>query len=272
MQRYTLKMLIVGTCALSLMACDTKTEKNKEPEKVEKVIKVENPDVLPFLNIQEGKAKYAVPFCEKKNCIEMDIQTIQTQDAWMNQWIGENQSQVIQDQIGLKQAMTLQQAVDAYVKQSDQWQQEFIKNKAYELHLSTRIAAQRNQFVLLQVIVNSTQAEVTVKDRGYFFVADRQAQKKMGILDILQPKQQNVMNEIVQTQYAAWLKQQTAEVKKTAPKKLYWGQNDWFFDGEGIGIHYRASEIVKDGKQLDLYLTKAQTQMMLKPEIFQKMF
>lgn len=269
MQRYTLKMLIVATCALSLMACDKKTEKNTEADKV---ARVENPDILPFLNIQEAKATYAVPFCEKKNCIEIDIQTIQTQDAWMNQWIVKSQSQVIQDQIGLKQTMTLQQAVDAYVKQSDQWQQEFIKNKAYALHLSTRIAAQRNQYVLLQVIVNSTQAEVTVKDRGYFFVADRQAQKKLGILDILQPDQQNAMNEIVQTQYAAWLKQQTAEVKKIAPKKLYWGQNDWFFDGEGIGIHYRASEIVKDGAQLDLYLTKAQTQMMLKPEIFQKMF
>ncbi len=272
MQRYTLNMLMVGICALSLMACDTKTEKTKDAEKVEKLTTVENPDVLPFLNIQEAKAKYAVPFCEKKNCIEIDIQTIQTQDTWINQWIGESQSQVIQDQIGLKQAMTLQQAVNAYVKQSDQWQQEFIKNKAYALHVTTRIAAQRNQFVLLHVIVNSKQAEVTVKDRGYFFVADRQKRKKLGILDILQADQQNAMNEIVQTQYAAWLKQQTDEVKKLAPKKLYWGQNDWFFDGEGIGIHYRASEIVKDGTQLDLYLTKAQTQMMLKPEIFQKMF
>ena len=272
MQRYTLKVLIVGICALSLMACDTKIEKSKDTEKVETVKRIENSDVLPFLNIQEAKAKYAVPFCEKKNCIEIDIQTIQTQDIWVNQWIGKSQSQVIQDQIGLKQAMTLQQAVDAYIKQSDQYQQEFIKNKAYELHLSTRIAAQRNQFVLLQLIVNSKQAEVTVKDRGYFFVADRQAKKKLGILDILQSAQQKNMNEIVQTQYAAWLKQQTAEVKKSAPKKLYWGQNDWFFDGEGIGIHYRASEIVKDGTQLDLYLTKSQTKMILKPEIFQKMF
>ena len=272
MQRYTLKMLIMGTCAFGLMACDTKTQKNTEAEQVDRVVKVENPDVLPFLNIQQAKAKYALPFCEKKNCIEIDIQTIQTQDAWMNQWIGGSLSQVIQDQIGLKQAMTLQQAVDAYVKHSDQWQQEFIKNKAYELHLTTRIAAQRNQYVLLQVIVNSKQAEITVKDRGYFLVADRQAQKKLSLLDILQPEQQNAMNALVQTQYAAWLKQQTAEVKKIAPKKLYWGQNDWFFDGEGIGIHYRASEIVKDGTQLDLYLSKAQTQMMLKPEIFQKMF
>jgi hypothetical protein len=45
------------------------------------------------------------------------------------------------------------------------------------------------------------------------------------------------------------------EVKKQVPKKLYWGQADWFFDGEGIGLHYRANEISKDAPQLDIYLT-----------------
>ena len=76
-------------------------------------------------DIEEAKANLAIPFCEKKNCIEIDIQTVNTQDAWMNQWIEESQSKVIQDQIGLKQAMTLQQAVNAYVKKSDEWQKEF---------------------------------------------------------------------------------------------------------------------------------------------------
>ena len=40
---------------------------------------------------------------------------------------------VIQDQIGMKQDMSLQQAINAYVKKSDAWQAEFSKNKAYEL-------------------------------------------------------------------------------------------------------------------------------------------
>ncbi|EPS03948.1 hypothetical protein KKPNMP14_56700 [Klebsiella pneumoniae subsp. pneumoniae MP14] len=28
-----------------------------------------------------------MPFCEKKNCIDVDIQAIKTQDAWLNSWI-----------------------------------------------------------------------------------------------------------------------------------------------------------------------------------------
>lgn len=51
------------------------------------------------------------------------------------------------------------------------------KNKAYELRLTTRIASQRNQYVLLQIGVDTQQEDIAVKDRFYFFVADRKLQK-----------------------------------------------------------------------------------------------
>lgn len=63
---------------------------------------IEKAEVLPFLNLQQVKADYALPFCEKKNCIDVDIQTIKTQDTWLNEWIAKNQAKVIQDQIDLK--------------------------------------------------------------------------------------------------------------------------------------------------------------------------
>jgi hypothetical protein len=39
-----------------------------------------------------------------------------------------------------------------------------------------------------------------------------------------------------------------------------------------VGLHYRANEIVEDGTQLDIYLSKEQTQKILKAEVFQRMF
>ena len=232
----------------------------------------EKAEVLPYLNMQQSKANYALPFCEKKNCIDLDIQTIQTQDQWLNAWIAKNQAHVIQQQIGQNQNLNLQQAIDAYVKKSDVWQEKYSKNKAYELHLDTRIASQRNQYVLLQIGVDTQQEELAVKDRFYFFVADRKLQKNVSVLDIIQKTQQNSMNEIIQKAYQKWLEQQSTDVKKQVPKKLYWGQADWFFDGEGIGLHYRANEISKDAPQLDIYLTTAQSKQILQPEIYQQMF
>ncbi|OTG76049.1 hypothetical protein B9T26_02855 [Acinetobacter sp. ANC 4169] len=261
--------------ALMLSACDASKQESKQQEQEQSsasVVKTEQAEVLPYLNIQEQEAKVALPFCETKNCIDLSIQTVHTEDAWLNDWIAKSQAKVIQDQIGLKQDMSLQQAINAYVKKSDVWQAEFSKNKPYELAMYTRIAYQRNQYVLMQLGVDTKQEEVKVKERYYFFVADRKKQKAVTLLDILEPKQQTVMNDIVQQAYQKWLKQQKAEVKQKAPKKLYWGQADWFFDQEGIGLHYRTHEIVKDGAQLDIYLTKAQTQQILKADAYQHMF
>ena len=266
-------LILIST--LLLVACDSKqdqSKKNAQEQAVSEPIQVENPDVLPYLDMQETKADYALPFCEKKNCIEIEIQTIKTQDTWLNKWIETHQAWVIQNQVGLNQEMTLQQAVNAYIKKSDAWEAEFPKNKAYELHMQTRIASQRNQYVLLQVSVDTKQAEVSVKARQYLYVADRKLKKNLTILDVVQPQKQNALNNLIQQKYQEWLDQQDMLVKKSAPKKLFWGQSDWFFDGEGIGLHYRAGEISEDAPQFDIYLDKAQTQQMLKPDVFQKMF
>ena len=269
-----LKLIMALLCVTSVMlsGCDDSKKQDAATKKEQSTVQATNPDVLPYLNMKEDKADYALPFCEKKNCIEIDIQTVKTQDAWLNQWIATNQANVIQQQIDLKQSMTLQQAVDAYIKQSDSWQDEFAKNQPYELRLGTRIASQRNQYVLLQLSVNSTQKDITVKERQYFYVADRKLKKKLSILDVIIPAQQTTLNQWIQQHYQQWLEKQDKSVQKSAPKKLFWGQSDWFFDGEGVGLHYRSDEITPDADQLDIYLNKHQTQQILQPEVFQKMF
>lgn len=229
-------------------------------------------EVLPYLNLTETKANYALPFCEKKNCIDVDIQTIKTQDTWLNGWIEKSQAKVIQSQIDLKKDLSLQQAINAYVKKSDEWQEKYSKNRAYELHIHTRIASQRNQYVLLQLALDSKQEEITIKDRYYFFVADRKLHKSLSLLDVLKKDQQTAMHQIVQVAYQDWLKKQPVEIRKEAPKTLYWGQADWFFDGEGIGLHYQANQITKEASQLDIYLSTEQTKKILQPEVYEQMF
>ncbi len=131
-----------------------------------------------------------------------------------------------------------------------------ILNKAYELSLYTRIPYQRNQYVLMQIGVIPNRKMSRVHERYYFFVADRRQQKMLTPLDIIDPKQQLVMDQIIQKPMRHGSKKMMQQVQQKAPKKLYWGQADWFFDQEGIGLHFRSHEISKDAKQLDIYLTK----------------
>ncbi|MBJ9985621.1 hypothetical protein IAE19_09220 [Acinetobacter sp. S40] len=269
----TKQLLLVGLIGtLSMLGACTKNKNDQTPEHEKPALAQEKTEILPYLDIQESKAKYALPFCEKKNCIDIDLQSIQTKDSWLNGWVEQKLAYVVQAQVGQNQKINLQNAINAYIAKSDTWQDQYSRNQAYELHMTTRIASQRNEYVLLQIGLNSKQEEVTVKDRYYFFVADRKRQKEVNILDILQKNQQTNMNQIVQDHYQKWLKQQSSDVQAEAPEKLYWGQADWFFDSEGIGLHYRANQISKQAGQFDIYLSTAQTKAVLQPEIYHKMF
>ena len=266
-------VLAIGVLTLSIYSLVISSKNTKDqPENSQNPLVSSAEDALPALKIKQKNADIALPFCENKNCIDIEIQSIDTQDKLFNTWVNKSQAKVIQSQIDLNQDMNLQHAIDAYVRKSDAWQTQQKGNKPYVLAMYTRIAAQRNQYLLLQVGVDTDQENISIKERYYFFVLDRYDNKTLKILDVIDPKQQVQMNEFVQKAYQNWLKNQAKDVQKSAPQKLLWGQADWFFDHEGIGLHFRTNEIVKDAQQLDIYLTKAQTQQVVKPVIYKNMF
>ncbi|MDN5678713.1 MAG: hypothetical protein L0G73_09845, partial [Acinetobacter sp.] len=102
---------ILVSLTVVLTACDSSKQSETDADSKSSVFKTEQAEVLPYLNIQQQAADIAQPFCETKNCIELDLQSLTTADPWLNQWIAKSQARVIQDQIGLKQDMNLQQAI-----------------------------------------------------------------------------------------------------------------------------------------------------------------
>ncbi len=54
-------------------------------------------------------------------------------------------------------------------------------------------------------------------------MADRKLHKSLTLLDVLKKDQQTAVHQMVQVAYQDWLKKQTADIKKEAPKTLYWG-------------------------------------------------
>jgi hypothetical protein len=70
--------------------------------------------------------------------------------------------------------------------------------------------------------------------------------------------------------YQEWLKKQTAEVKKQAPKNYIGDKQIGSLMVKGW-FALSANQISKDAPQLDIYLTTEQTKI-LQPEIYQQMF
>ncbi len=213
------------------------------------------------------------PVCKAKTCARIHIQTLKTDQAWLNTWVNQNIATVIQEQLKQKvEPLTLQSALDQYVKQSRQWQAQYSRNRPYELDISTKLIYQRNQYVLLRTVLNAKQEELTIKNRSYLHVADREQKKPIILKEMIQPQQFNQFSAWVQTAYQKWLNEQPQEVQKEAPKQLDWQDADWFFDQEGIGLHYRGNQISEHADQFDLYLSSDQTKAVLQTQIYQKMF
>ncbi|WP_353170268.1 hypothetical protein [Acinetobacter rudis] len=265
-------VLILGMSSITglFIGCDSKnsheqpvTAQNNEQQFAE---------VLPYLDVQQRPLLEGLPACEKKNCVDFTIQTLHTQDVWLNDWITQQLARVISQQIGQSHPASLTQALADYAEKSRDWQKEFEHNQAFQLTIQSKIAAQRNQYVLLQVAVDSQQGDTRITQRQYFNVADRKLKRSIGLAEIVQEQQVQQLDAWVQKEYQTWLKKQNKVARASSEKRLDWQSADWFFDQEGIGLHYRMNQIAMDATALNIYLSKAQTQQILKADIFQAMF
>lgn len=256
-----------------LSGCDSKSETEQHAASVA-VATSAVAEVLPYLDIKQQALTQGLPSCQKKSCVDFDLQTLHSQDPWLNDWIAEQQALVVMQQIEHADQIknSLPDALEAYAKKSQVWQQEFDKNQPYSLKLQSKIAAQRNQYVLLQLSVDSQQGDTKVTARQYFEVADRKLKRSIKLVEIVQPQQVKQLDVWVQAAYKDWLKKQSKVVRTSSPKYLDWQAADWFFDQEGIGLHYRINQITMDAAALDIYLTHAQTQQLLTADVFQAMF
>lgn len=269
LQKKRLRILLAAL-VIGMASCEKQPESTTQ--KSGQSAQVKNADVLPYLNDDAFQVEIKSENCTKSVCEKIEILSLKTADHWVNQQLNNHLAFVIQDQINEKEKLSLDQSIETYISRSESWMKEFSLNQPYELDILTQVATQRNQYVLIQFIVNTKQAEVIVKDRGYFMVLDRKQKKVLQLQDVIQKNQINDFERILQLSYQKWLKAQSSEVRSIAPVNFSWKNQEWFFDGEGIGVHIRANEIVKGGEQLDIYLNHAQTKQVVVPQIFQKMF
>ena len=273
------RLFVAVVLALLVSACERKDSASapavteSDTASVSGVLSPVNPkEDLKGLTIQMIKPELALPFCEHKECLQIDIQSLSTTDVWLDQWIEQRISTAILDLLESKQAMNLQQAVNRFVEASDQWQQQNKQHTPYQLEISTRIAMQRAEYVLLQVLVNAKVKDAEIQQRSYFFNSQRHEQKQLSVLDVIAPTQQQQMHALVQAEYQKWRAGLPADQAQAAPKTLYWGQADWFFDEEGIGLHYRAGQIADALPQFSIYFNREQTEKLLQKEIFKTLF
>ncbi len=256
-------------CSACSKAPDTQDQDKEQAE----LQAQESEQGYPVLVAMPQSAHYALPFCEKKYCIEVEIFDFKSKDQWFNQYTDAKIADLIRQQLGISQKLSLQRAVNEFVSRSDAWQEENEQKKAWTMYIKPRLAMQQGVMALLQVHTEYHLGDEDVPPQDYFYVADRKAQQTVRLYDIVKQKSRVPFMNFIQEQYAKWQESLTEQQRQELPEKIYWANQDWFFDDQGIAIYYRAHDLAVEGraKDLTIYLSPEQMKQWILPKYLKQL-
>ena len=252
-------------CIALLLGCAPKNEHTPKDEQY--LHQQEKEQGYPVLIATPEIANYGLPFCEKKYCLEVEIFSFKSQDEWFNQFVDQKISDLIRLQLDLTQKLSLQKAVNEFVRLSDEWQEEH-SNQPWSMYIQPRVASQYSEITLLQVQSEYVLGDLNIPKQVHYFVVDRNLKKEIKLYDVINENNRVAFGEFLQTEYQKWL---AIQIDKTdLPEKVYWANQDWFFDEQGIAIYYRQADLNPNleykNENLTIYLPTEKLQLWLKKE------
>lgn len=259
---------LIGVCGLSFVLNGCAPTEGQQSKDEKYLQEQEEEQGYPVLIAVPQIADYGLPFCEKQYCLEVEIFNFKSKDEWFNAYVDHKISELIRKQLGLSQKLSLQKAVNEFVRFSDEWQDEH-KNQPWSVFIQPRVVMQQNEIAILQIQTEYVLGDRTIAPQHFYDVVDRKEKKSILLYDIVKEESRLKFGEFLQQQYQQWLSQQSTQAG--FPEKLYWASQDWFIDDEGIAIYYRLKDLNSEveGDNLTIYLSKADTKAWIKSKYYQ---
>lgn len=233
-------LLVVGALYGCVPQKDTRTEEAVYLQEKEQQ------QGYPVLIATPESADYGLPFCEKQYCIDVEIFSFNSEDKWFNQLVNQQIADLIRQQLGIDQKLSLQLAVDEFVRRSDQWQ-ETKENEPWSVYIQPRVVLQQGEIAVTQIQTEYTLGDKSIPQQFYYTVADRKEQKLFKLYDMVEETKRVEFGLYIQQQYEQWREQ--SEYKQQLKAQIYWANQDWFFDDEGIGIYYRGQDLAENAEE-----------------------
>ena len=267
----------------TLSACSKPSEEEQQEQvETEKVKKqgYENLIAMPVI------ADYALPFCEDEYCIDVEVFGFKSKDQWFNDFVKTQNADLIRQQLGISQKLSLQRAVNEFVQRSDAWREIQLeenihaKPQAWSMYIKPRVAMQQSEMALLIINTSYQLGEEGVPQQQYFYVVDRKAKKSWRLYDAINENQRVSFTHFIQAQYETWREQVSADLsdedQAKLPTKVYWANQDWFFDEQGVAIYYRFNDLCEEceatnGKDFTIYLSPTQSQQWIKAPLLKQL-
>ena len=199
------------------------------------------------LNAKTMKANYVLPACEGDGCPQVDIQRLETDKPWINQFLDQKILELSNVQLSEQPAKltTLQANVDRFVQAA---KQDSIARGApvpYTMQITPEFLGEKGNTALFKLSAAFYTGGAHGSALDNYYTLDLKQKKQLRLADIMLAEQQPKLHELVHQQYADWVKQNDlsadlAKYEQDWPFKL---TDNFTFGSEGLVFSYGQYEI-----------------------------
>lgn len=199
------------------------------------------------LNAKTMKANYVLPACEGDGCPQVDIQHLDTNKAWINQFLNQQILELSSVQLSEQpvKLTTLQANVDRFVQAARQDSVARGVPVPYSMQVTPELLGEKGHVALFKISAAfyTGGAHGSALDRYYNL--DLKQKKQLKLADLLLPDQQPKLYELVHQHYIDWIKQDdaSADVAKYEQDWPFKLTDNFTFTEQGLLFSYGQYEI-----------------------------
>ena len=246
--RYLFSTSILAlTASLALTACQKPKDTEQKPSPVEAVIQAEQVQASGDIMVKKEPAQYTLPVCEGKDCPEVDIQRLETNKPWINQFLDRKILTLSNLQFSeeIAKPTTIQANLDRFVAAAKQDAIARGQPVAYSLQVDPDFLGQRGQVASFKIITAYYTGGAHGGASDNYYNLDLKQKKQLMLNDIVLPDQQQKLRDQLYMQFTEWVKKDDskvnlAEYEQTWPFTL---TENFSFTDTGLLFSYGQYEI-----------------------------
>lgn len=246
--RYLFSTSILAlTASLALTACQKPKDTEQKPSPVEAVIQAEQVQASGDIMVKKEPAQYTLPVCEGKDCPEVDIQRLETNKPWINQFLDRKILTLSNLQFSeeIAKPTTIQANLDRFVAAAKQDAIARGQPVAYSLQIDPEFLGQRGQVASFKIITAYYTGGAHGGASDNYYNLDLKQKKQLMLNDIVLPDQQQKLRDQLYMQFTEWVKKDDskvnlAEYEQTWPFTL---TENFSFTDTGLLFSYGQYEI-----------------------------
>ena len=199
------------------------------------------------ITAKTAKANYTLPSCQAEGCPQVDIQRLETNKPWVNQFLDQQILKLSNVQLTEQPAKltTLQAHVDRFVQSAKQDSTARGAPVPYTMQVTPEFLGEKGNIALFKISAAFYSGGAHGSALDNYYNLDLKLKKQLKLTDIVLAEQQPKLYELVHQQYADWVKQNDlstdlAKYEQDWPFKL---TDNFTFGSEGLVFSYGQYEI-----------------------------